>query len=310
MPEPSDGKVDLPETPGVDADPSQVFHRVAEVGEFPVQNRPDAFGADDEIAVPEVPVNELGATSRDVICEPAEGELEDRLRLVIGVVQRAILVELVPGRREGELQVAVVTPWMPPGSPRTGGRAWAAPRRTRRRAGSSGRSSRRQSAPSRSPSRARLSGCSTQRMPGTGTPDRPARSISFASVSRVNPLAPAARLRAPPGVLRRIRGREVPAISASNDQVSWLAPRRGAEAPSPPSRRRCAFVSSSVSASTRTSPIRHHSPTFGIEAQGSRAGSALPAWSSSMEMPSGERTKAMCPSRGGRLMVTPASISF
>ena len=50
-------------------------------------------------------------------------------------------------------------------------------------------------------------------------------------------------------------------------------------------------------------------PTLGIEVQGSAGGRAGPACSSSTEMLSGERTKAMRPSRGGRLMVTPASFS-
>ncbi len=46
-------------------------------------------------------------------------------------------------------------------------------------------------------------------------------------------------------------------------------------------------------------------PVFSIEAQGSFGGSESPFCSSSMEMLSGDRTNAMCPSRGGRLMVTP-----
>jgi hypothetical protein len=46
---------------------------------------------------------------------------------------------------------------------------------------------------------------------------------------------------------------------------------------------------------------------LGSEAHGSRGGSAGPSWSSSIEMPSGERTKAIRPSRGGRLIVTPPS---
>ena len=62
-----------------------------------------------------------------------------------------------------------------------------------------------------------------------------------------------------------------------------------------------------VGAAALKSP--HQTPTFGIEVQGSAGGSAPPFCRSSMEMPSGERTKAMCPSRGGRLMVTPPSIS-
>ena len=46
-------------------------------------------------------------------------------------------------------------------------------------------------------------------------------------------------------------------------------------------------------------------PVFAIEAQGSFLSRAVPFWSSSIEMSSGERTNAMWPSRGGRLMTTP-----
>lgn len=51
-------------------------------------------------------------------------------------------------------------------------------------------------------------------------------------------------------------------------------------------------------------------PVFGIEAQGSCGGFGSPFCKSSIECRSGERTKAMLPSRGGRLMVTPAFCSF
>ena len=54
----------------------------------------------------------------------------------------------------------------------------------------------------------------------------------------------------------------------------------------------------------------HHFPVFGIEAHGSFGGSGAPFCSSSIECLSGERTNAITPSRGGRLMVTPAFISF
>ena len=54
----------------------------------------------------------------------------------------------------------------------------------------------------------------------------------------------------------------------------------------------------------------YHFPTLGMEAHGSCFGSGDPACRSSIEMPSGERTKAMWPSRGGRLMGIPASMSF
>ena len=54
----------------------------------------------------------------------------------------------------------------------------------------------------------------------------------------------------------------------------------------------------------------YHVPVFGMEIQGSQGSSAAPFCSSSMEMPSGERTNAILPSRGGRLMVTPFSASL
>jgi len=51
----------------------------------------------------------------------------------------------------------------------------------------------------------------------------------------------------------------------------------------------------------------HQLPTLGIESQGARGGREGPRCRISIEIWSGERTKAMCPSRGGRLMVTPWS---
>ena len=51
-------------------------------------------------------------------------------------------------------------------------------------------------------------------------------------------------------------------------------------------------------------------PVFSIESHGSASASGSPFCSNSIEIASGERTNAMCPSRGGRLINTPASISF
>ena len=56
-------------------------------------------------------------------------------------------------------------------------------------------------------------------------------------------------------------------------------------------------------------PGGHTTHLSTIDAQGSAGSLAPPACNSSIEMLSGVRTKAMCPSRGGRLIVTPASIS-
>ena len=52
----------------------------------------------------------------------------------------------------------------------------------------------------------------------------------------------------------------------------------------------------------------YQEPLLAMLVQGSAGGNASPACSSSMEMPSGERTNAMRPSRGGRLIVTPWAI--
>ena len=49
-------------------------------------------------------------------------------------------------------------------------------------------------------------------------------------------------------------------------------------------------------------------PVFAIEAHGSAFGRAGPFCSNSIEILSGDLTKAMLPSRGGRLIVTPLSI--
>ena len=52
---------------------------------------------------------------------------------------------------------------------------------------------------------------------------------------------------------------------------------------------------------------RYQLPVFSMLAHGSAGARASPSCSSSMEMPSGVLMKAMRPSRGGRLIVTPAS---
>jgi hypothetical protein len=51
-------------------------------------------------------------------------------------------------------------------------------------------------------------------------------------------------------------------------------------------------------------------PVFGIDVHGSAGGLGSPFCSNSIECRSGERTKAMLPSRGGRLMVMPIFINL
>ena len=55
----------------------------------------------------------------------------------------------------------------------------------------------------------------------------------------------------------------------------------------------------------RLSGSPYHTPTFCMDFQGSAGSRGVPFCSSSIDMLSGERTKAIQPSRGGRLMVTP-----
>ena len=54
----------------------------------------------------------------------------------------------------------------------------------------------------------------------------------------------------------------------------------------------------------------HQWPVFAMLFHGSRGSSDPPICNSSTDTLSGERTKAMCPSRGGRLITTPAAFSF
>jgi hypothetical protein len=62
-----------------------------------------------------------------------------------------------------------------------------------------------------------------------------------------------------------------------------------------------------ASASGKFAAEHHHVPVLAIEDHGSRCGSAAPFCRISIEMLSGELTKAIRPSRGGRLIVRPAS---
>ena len=77
------------------------------------------------------------------------------------------------------------------------------------------------------------------------------------------------------------------------------------QANAPGSEGRMARWPSGTPRGVRRSGGVHHTPVLAIDTQGSRGGSEPSFCSSSMEMLSGERTKAMRPSRGGRLMVTP-----
>src|SRR6516164_9115523 len=78
----------------------------------------------------------------------------------------------------------------------------------------------------------------------------------------------------------------------------------------PPIRCSCRRANAKGRGWFRESAEAHQCPVLGIEVQGSAGGFGSPFCKSSIECRSGERTKAMLPSRGGRLMVMPAFISF
>src|SRR5262245_4505599 len=69
----ADGLVDLAKAPGVDADPAEILHGIAEMRDLPVQHGSHAVGADDEIAVAEIAMHQrcLARCARIVIGEPA-----------------------------------------------------------------------------------------------------------------------------------------------------------------------------------------------------------------------------------------------
>jgi pimeloyl-ACP methyl ester carboxylesterase len=81
---------------------------------------------------------------------------------------------------------------------------------------------------------------------------------------------------------------------------AWILYAQGASHVSPLARDR-AYIDAAVA--WLRAP--YQAPMFSMAVQGSAGTRAAPFCRSSMEMPSGERTKAMRPSRGGRLMVTP-----
>ena len=70
----------------------------------------------------------------------------------------------------------------------------------------------------------------------------------------------------------------------------------------------CDICRKPISASSKSDPS-HQWPVLGIEVHGSLGGSGAPFCNNSMDCLSGERTNAITPSRGGRLMVTPCARS-
>ena len=88
-----------------------------------------------------------------------------------------------------------------------------------------------------------------------------------------------------------------------------LPGQREGEGKVPREKRLMAFASE-MTTCTRNLYKAYQWPVFAIEDHGSAGGFGSPFCNSSIECRSGERTKAMLPSRGGRLMVMPIFMSL
>ncbi len=132
----------LAEAPRLQAQPREVFVRVAAVDELPVDHRGQAVGLHDDVAHPEVAVDQrVGGVRRPVREQPFVGAVEHRAALVEPLV-------LVPDRhRVGGLGAGHLGAGRSRasrrGTRRVRARGPCARLRTRRRAGCAGRWSRR-----------------------------------------------------------------------------------------------------------------------------------------------------------------------
>ena len=92
------------EAPGADADPAQVFHRIAQVGDLPVQHRAQALFADDDIAVAEVGVDQARdrRVGRQARAQGLERQGEHRLGPAGRLVPRVQLLQ--PSAGGGQAQ--------------------------------------------------------------------------------------------------------------------------------------------------------------------------------------------------------------
>ena len=74
---PDDVKLMLTKAPGTHAEPAQVFHAIADMGDFPVEHGANAFGADDKVAVAKISVHQAQrCVLRQVLLQPAKGQFK------------------------------------------------------------------------------------------------------------------------------------------------------------------------------------------------------------------------------------------
>ena len=101
------------EPPRPHAEPAEVLHRVAEVGQLPVEDRPQAVGADEEVAEAEVAVDDprLVRARGRFASSQRKPELEGRVGLAEPVEHVAVLRHLI-GRARGPATASVGMRWM------------------------------------------------------------------------------------------------------------------------------------------------------------------------------------------------------
>src|SRR4051794_12710036 len=103
----ADRLVDLAKAPGVDADPAEILHGIAEMSELPIEHGTDPVGADDEIAVAEIAMHQrrLGGRTRIVVAQPAQRQFEHRLwpvQAAIVAIELADLLGCAPAAQPGQ----------------------------------------------------------------------------------------------------------------------------------------------------------------------------------------------------------------
>src|ERR1700743_389038 len=98
------GMVDLAEPPGINADPSEILHGIAEMREFPVQHRAHALRADDEIAMAEIAVHQrhLAGGPWIAFAQPAQRQFEYRTRPIEAAIFPFEIGNLLAGRHATE----------------------------------------------------------------------------------------------------------------------------------------------------------------------------------------------------------------
>ena len=96
-------RVPSSEAPGFHAQPSQVLHRIAQAGKFPIEHRLDTLFTADQVAHAKVPMdNSRGSDGRQMALGPAERHFKSRNGIIIAIINIAIDHDLPLGIQLGQ----------------------------------------------------------------------------------------------------------------------------------------------------------------------------------------------------------------